>query len=231
VGRVLEHVAQASGIRFTFEREDRQSHVNSYTFYLSYQGPLPTPNSVKVDITISELVLFPVEHRPALRAYPEFDDLPEDRMIAVYGLQEIATEKVVALSDPARNEPRDLYELWFLTGFLTVEAGVDLSQLVPGDCGKTPLPTERNRRPRRAHSQERGATEVAVDRAVRSPDRDASRVRRSLSRGAPRTSSGRSSRLTVEGCGHELVTKNGDDALGGEVPEISIGDGRRKAGS
>ncbi len=123
---VFERVAQASGIRFAFEREDRQSHVNSHTFYLTYQGPLPNPNTVKVDITISEVLLFPVEQRPILRAYPEFEDLPEDCRVAVYSLNEIATEKVVALSDPARNEPRDLYDLWFLT----VEAGVNLSRLV-----------------------------------------------------------------------------------------------------
>ncbi len=36
---VYELVAQTSGIRFTFETEDRQAHVNSYTFYLRYQGP------------------------------------------------------------------------------------------------------------------------------------------------------------------------------------------------
>jgi predicted nucleotidyltransferase component of viral defense system len=123
---VFERVAQASGIRFAFEREDRQSHVNSHTFYLTYQGPLPNPNTVKLDITISGVLLFPVEQRPVLRAYPEFEDLPEDCLVAVYSLNEIATEKVVALSDPARNEPRDLYDLWFLT----VEAGVDLSRLV-----------------------------------------------------------------------------------------------------
>lgn len=46
--------------------------------------------------------------------------------VTVYSLNEIATEKIVALSDPARTEPRDLYDLWFLT----VEAGVDLSRLV-----------------------------------------------------------------------------------------------------
>lgn len=62
-------MAQASGIRFTFEAEDRQTHVNSYTFYLRYQGPLPTSNTVKVDITISELLHFPVERRPVLGAY------------------------------------------------------------------------------------------------------------------------------------------------------------------
>jgi len=120
-------VAQTSGIRFAFDREDRQNHANSYTFYLNYQGPLPAPNSVKVDITIAEALCFPIEQRPVLRAYPEFNDLAENRAISVYSLKEIATEKVVALQDRARNEPRDLYDLWFLT----VQSGVDLSDLVP----------------------------------------------------------------------------------------------------
>jgi predicted nucleotidyltransferase component of viral defense system len=124
---VYQHVAQTSGIRFTFDREDRQSHVNSHTFYLSYQGPLPNPNTVKVDITIAEAVLFPIEQREILRAYEEFNDIPEGRAVAVYSLDEIATEKVVALGDQARNEPRDLYDLWFLTG----HAGVELQPLLP----------------------------------------------------------------------------------------------------
>jgi len=122
---VYELVAQASGIRFAFEREDRQAHVNTYTFYLRYQGPLPTPNTVKVDITISEALHFPVEQLPVLRAYPEFEDVPGDRPIGVYSLKEIATEKVVALQDRARNEPRDLYDLWFLT----TRAGIELGDL------------------------------------------------------------------------------------------------------
>jgi hypothetical protein len=124
---VYLHVAQASGIRFAFDREDRQSHVNSYTFYLGYQGPLPNPNTVKVDITISEIVLFPVEQKEILRAYEEFNDIPEGRAVAVYSLNEIAAEKIVALGDRARNEPRDLYDLWFLTA----HAGVELQPLLP----------------------------------------------------------------------------------------------------
>jgi hypothetical protein len=123
---VYELVAQASGIRFSFEAEDRQTHVNSYTFYLRYQGPLPTSNTVKVDITVAEILLFPVEQLPVLRTYPEFEDVPEDRPISVYSLNEIATEKIVALQDRARNEPRDLYDLWFLT----THAGIDIGDLI-----------------------------------------------------------------------------------------------------
>jgi predicted nucleotidyltransferase component of viral defense system len=123
---VYELVAQGSGIRFSFEAEDRQPHVNSYTFYLRYQGPLPTSNTVKVDITVSEILIFPVEELPVLRTYLEFEDLPEDRPISVYSLNEIATEKIVALQDRARNEPRDLYDLWFLTS----HAGVGIGHLI-----------------------------------------------------------------------------------------------------
>jgi uncharacterized protein len=123
---VYELVAQASGIRFSFEAEDRQTHVNSYTFYLRYQGPLPISNTVKVDITVAEILLFPVEQLPVLRTYPEFEDIPQDRPIPVYSLNEIATEKIVALQDRARNEPRDLYDLWFLTS----RAGVDIAHLI-----------------------------------------------------------------------------------------------------
>jgi hypothetical protein len=120
---VYQLVAQASGIRFAFESEDRQTHINSYTFYLRYQGPLPTSNTVKVDITISELLLFSVELLPVLRGYAEFDDIPEDRPVTAYSLNEIATEKIVALQDRARNEPRDLYDLWFLTSRTGIQIG------------------------------------------------------------------------------------------------------------
>jgi uncharacterized protein len=76
-----------------------------------------------VDITVAEILLFPVEQLPVLRTYPEFEDVPEDRPIPVYSLNDIATEKIVALQDRARNEPRDLYDLWFLTPHAGIEIG------------------------------------------------------------------------------------------------------------
>ena len=124
---LFRNVATDSGIEFAFEGEDHEGHANRYTFFLRYQGPLPKPNSVKVDITLEEVITLPLEKRPVLRAYDEFDDLPGKRKLNVYSLSEIAVEKIVALSDKARNEPRDLYDLWFLT-----ESGeVEVQDLVP----------------------------------------------------------------------------------------------------
>ena len=114
---VYAEVQRASGIVVRFARADRKSHQNSHTFYLSYEGPLPaaSPKEVKVDITIREQLVRPVEDRPVLRGYEEYADLPEDAPVRVYALEEIAVEKLVALTDKARNEPRDLYDLWHLT--------------------------------------------------------------------------------------------------------------------
>jgi predicted nucleotidyltransferase component of viral defense system len=125
---VFAEVRRATGVTIRFARQDTQSHQNSHTFYLSYEGPLPAtakPKEVKVDITIREEVVFPPEPRRVLRAYGEYQDLPEDAEILVYSLDEIAAEKVVALLDPARNEPRDLYDIWFLTS----DGHVDLRHL------------------------------------------------------------------------------------------------------
>ena len=114
----FEVARRASGVTLRYARDDRHPHLNSYTFYLGYEGPLPGAGGgkeVKVDITIREELVFPVEELPVLRAYAEYEDLPTDARIRVYSLREIAAEKVVALLDRARNEPRDLYDLWYLT--------------------------------------------------------------------------------------------------------------------
>ncbi len=116
---VFAEVGRAGGVTIRFAHEDKQPHQNSHTFYLGYEGPLPAtakPKEVKVDITIREEVVFPLESPKVLRAYEEYADLPEDAEIPAYSLNEIAAEKVVALLDTARNEPRDLYDIWFLTG-------------------------------------------------------------------------------------------------------------------
>ena len=108
---------QASGIVIRLDHVDRQAHENSHTVYLAYEGPLPggPGKSIKTDITIRERIVLPLEERPVLRGYDEYRDLPQDGRIRVYSLDEVAVEKTVALMDRARNEPRDLYDLWFLT--------------------------------------------------------------------------------------------------------------------
>ena len=128
---VYDETKKASNITFKFSRPDPVSHQNCYTFYLSYEGPLPTTSitkEIKVDMTISEKVFFKPQELAVLKNCDEFSDLPNDANILVYPLLEIASEKTVALLDRARTEPRDLYDLWYLT---TQSGQVDLQDCVP----------------------------------------------------------------------------------------------------
>ena len=62
-----------------------------------------------------------------LRTYKEFADLPDGRIVRVYSLAETASEMIMALADRARNEPRELYDLWHR---ISLE-GMDLYGLLP----------------------------------------------------------------------------------------------------
>ena len=104
---------------------------------------MPAGGSVKVDITIREQLVFPLEARPVLRAYEEFSDLPDGRVVQTYSLAETASEKVLALADRARNEPRDLYDLWHLVSC----EGIDLSGLVPAITAKLAFRKQEARNP------------------------------------------------------------------------------------
>ncbi len=80
----------------------------------------------KVDITINERIVMPIHDLPVLKGYDEYADLPGNANIQVYALEEILVEKIVALTDLARNEPRDLYDVWYLTSV----QNMDLTALI-----------------------------------------------------------------------------------------------------
>jgi uncharacterized protein len=113
--KVFEVLMRVSGIRVTLDGNDVTRHTRNDTFYFSYQGPLPGTKRVKVDLTRGETIVFPLEKKRVLRTYEEYRDLPADGPpLQVYALHEIAVEKTLAVTDGARREPRDLYDLWFI---------------------------------------------------------------------------------------------------------------------
>jgi len=124
----FKYIYLSSGIKLNYSHYDRHKHENTYTFFLGYEGLLPSTSNkkIKVDITKKEKIFYPIEEKIILRGYEEYKDLPEDVSIRTYAINEIAVEKVIALLDRARNEPRDLYDIWYLTS----NQHVNLAELI-----------------------------------------------------------------------------------------------------
>ena len=123
--KIFVDVKDASGITFEHLRQEPPSE-NTYTFYISYVGPLPgSAKEVKIDVTFKENILTPIEEKNIIRTYEEYADFPTDAKICVYSLQEVAIEKTCALFSSNRNEPRDLYDMYCLI----TEKNLDISSL------------------------------------------------------------------------------------------------------
>jgi predicted nucleotidyltransferase component of viral defense system len=113
---IAPFISKETGIVFDINKVEDDSQ-NTHQFYLSYVGPLPstsTPKTVKVDITFKEVLVTDPIKKTILKSYEEYSDFEEEYEILTYTVDEIVTEKICALIDPKRSEPRDLYDIWHL---------------------------------------------------------------------------------------------------------------------
>ena len=107
-------VREASAVVLEVVEDSHDAHSDGFSFEVGYTGPLggdAGSRSLKVDVSTSEKVLFPIAE---LSLMPHYADLPADVRIRCYALEEVVVEKFRSLLNPARREPRDVYDLWHL---------------------------------------------------------------------------------------------------------------------
>jgi len=103
-------------------------NTGNINFYISYIGPLGGVGSnkrVKVDISRSELLCFPLEWHSMIKKYSDQSDIK----LQCYSLNEVLTEKMRSLI--SRSQPRDYYDLWYLSdvcGLEMVENKIEFEQ-------------------------------------------------------------------------------------------------------
>ncbi|MCK4643334.1 nucleotidyl transferase AbiEii/AbiGii toxin family protein [bacterium] len=111
---VMSYISGESNIQLEIKRKDK--HTNAYVFYINYSGPLGadiTKRQVKIDFTVDEKIIYPTVVRK-LNTYSQYSDVPANVGLNVYPLEEIFIEKYLCIMNKARNEPRDIYDLWYL---------------------------------------------------------------------------------------------------------------------
>ena len=110
INSLLDRVNQESGIDFSVMQPRLKTRSNgSGEGRIYYRGPRnsPTPASIKIDLTPTEVVVRP----PILRtiAHAHADKLPEPCEVRCYSFDELFAEKLRAMGE--RSRPRDLYDI------------------------------------------------------------------------------------------------------------------------
>ena len=116
---LFKEVLNAS--RINIDIEDKSFEIlktsGSIRFKIAFKGPHGS-DTIKVDITKGEVILFPAEQKPVLNIYSDLDE-EEGIIIKAYSLKEVLIEKLVALM--GRTIPRDLYDFHYLTEIEGIE--------------------------------------------------------------------------------------------------------------
>ena len=111
VSRVVARIGEASGMDFSGREPFIRSRPDGHSFEgrVYYRGPLGAPEvaSIKLDLSLSEVVVRPSVLRPVSHPYP--DPLPAPATVRCYAFEEVFAEKLRAMGE--RGRPRDLYDI------------------------------------------------------------------------------------------------------------------------
>lgn len=114
----LRGLAASEGFQFELPEGRIERRDGSLTAYVDFVGPLQArlgSRDIKIDFTLTETMIFPVDPRPILSGFSD----RVDRMMPSYAIEEILTEKLCATI--GRTEPRDVYDLYFLLGLPDID--------------------------------------------------------------------------------------------------------------
>lgn len=106
-----------------FHLGDPERRESGMTFMATTVGPLGGAGRLKIDLTTREMLCFPAM---ALMLNDDYSDSSGAVVLNCYSVEEIFLEKMVCMLDPARIQPRDLYDLDYLMqhGAVDVEAAL-----------------------------------------------------------------------------------------------------------
>lgn len=120
---LYDNVYAASRIKLSELEDSFDIHRDSGSikFKIQYEGPHGS-DSIKVDITRGETIIFDVIHKPVFNQYSDLNE-EDDILIKSYSLNEVLIEKITALM--SRTIPRDLYDF----DYLLEEKGLELDDV------------------------------------------------------------------------------------------------------
>ena len=111
LARVCDRVGQASGIDFSARTPKLRLRPGGTSIEgrVYYRGPRAAPGeaSVKIDLSITEIISRPTVLRSISHPFP--DTLPAPAQVRCYSFDEVFAEKIRAMGE--RGRPRDLYDI------------------------------------------------------------------------------------------------------------------------
>lgn len=120
--------------------DDNEHEDGGINFYINYVGPLGglgANKKVKVDISKSEVLVFPPVTK---EAFLEYSDQEEEYQLLCYPLEEVLVEKLRSVMQ--RMQARDFYDIWYLLEVHGLDVEFYINEFISKCEGKEINPTD-----------------------------------------------------------------------------------------
>ncbi len=116
---LLTHIASLRPLRFQNELTGYEAIIKFWGADHSRNENPPAPErwltSIKIEIILYEILIFPPVFRPVNHGYSDNISLDSD-VVPCYAIEEVISEKIRALIQRSYTAPRDFFDIWFITG-------------------------------------------------------------------------------------------------------------------
>ncbi|MFC1496089.1 nucleotidyl transferase AbiEii/AbiGii toxin family protein [Candidatus Margulisiibacteriota bacterium] len=114
IGSITQLIINAVNITFYIKEESFSLKDDRLQFIIEYDGfpEIILTKQIKFDLCINQTLLEKVKNRTIISSYS--DNNKTGGMLLTYSKEALAAEKISAVFDATRKEPRDLYDLAYL---------------------------------------------------------------------------------------------------------------------
>jgi len=126
--KIYKTLAEKVNINFVTKVDSMDSRDNRIQFFVTFDGffEINIDKQIKIDIVFKQKLLGSHREKKILSPY---SDCCENKRLRADSLESIASDKILAIADLTRQEPRDIYDLNYLLGCSKVNLNMIISNL------------------------------------------------------------------------------------------------------
>lgn len=112
---ILQYASEEANLLLTINKDSIIENKNRMQLFINYSGfeeIANIPKQIRLDFVMNMEPYGKHEHKPIIKSYTDLKI--HNETLSVMTLNTILANKLGLLTDSTRNEPRDLFDIWFL---------------------------------------------------------------------------------------------------------------------
>lgn len=113
--KILDYALKETNLKLTVNPDKILTNKSHFQFFVNYEGYsdiIGAPKEIRIDLVMDRELFGESTHQKIIHSYSDL--IEQNKTLLVMSPNTILANKLGMLMDLTRNEPRDIYDIWFL---------------------------------------------------------------------------------------------------------------------